>query len=74
MASRGLGCLNEAMAALRVSAPRSTTYSRILSRSMATEAAVEPPTQPAIRPGSITRSLYPGTQQPPRRGTLRGRY
>ncbi|KAL7811992.1 ribosomal protein L4 [Trichoderma gracile] len=55
MASKGIGCLGEAMAALRISAskPATTAFSRQFTRSMATEA----PLKQAANSPATTQSL-----------------
>ncbi|KAF7544472.1 hypothetical protein G7Z17_g9925 [Cylindrodendrum hubeiense] len=61
MAGKGIGCLAEAMAALRVSATKPATISRTFTRTMATEASVGESKKPATpaTPQAILESWNP---------------
>ncbi|UKZ45945.1 hypothetical protein TrVGV298_000139 [Trichoderma virens] len=61
MAGKGIGCLGEAMAALRISAskPATTAFSRQFTRSMATESPVKEITKSAASAQSIIQSWNP---------------
>ncbi|KAI5461737.1 ribosomal protein L4 domain-containing protein [Mariannaea sp. PMI_226] len=60
MAGKGIGCLAEAMGALRMSATKSSTLTRTFTRSMATEASVSETTKAATTsPQAILESWNP---------------
>ncbi|KPM40772.1 hypothetical protein AK830_g5778 [Neonectria ditissima] len=59
MAGKGIGCLSEAMGALRVSATKPSTFARVFTRSMATEASVGEPKKAPATPQAIIESWNP---------------
>ncbi|OAA57179.1 60S ribosomal protein L4 [Cordyceps fumosorosea ARSEF 2679] len=59
MAARTTGCLSEALAALRISATKPATVSKIFARSMATESPASSITKSASTPQTIIQSWNP---------------
>uniref|UniRef100_A0A8H7NK49 Large ribosomal subunit protein uL4m n=2 Tax=Bionectria ochroleuca TaxID=29856 RepID=A0A8H7NK49_BIOOC len=64
MAGRGVGCLSEAMGALRLSAAKPSTVSRTFTRSMATEASETSITRTASDKSALIQSWNPVSTVP----------